>query len=174
MNEFTRSWFLICVWWISICLFCFSVSRFIACDHPISGYNQLVCFKDWFFWPFLFLSLARIKQCLPPSISKYSTHHRDFLCQRASSQFCFCGPYWWSRKTQNPFEVCKICSAIQQIWQKNHIYLSSWEFFTLYNHSMYSAANNVIGRIDKTKVWEWEFLTVCVFIKKYCSFTDWL
>ena len=23
-------------------------------------------------------------------------------------------------------------------------------------------------------VWEWEFLTVCVFIKIYCSFTDWL
>ena len=27
---------------------------------------------------------------------------------------------------------------------------SSWEFLTLYNHCMYSAANNVIGRIEKT------------------------
>ena len=32
-----------------------------------------------FFWSFLFLSLARIKQRLPPSFEKKSTHHRDFL-----------------------------------------------------------------------------------------------
>ena len=32
-----------------------------------------------FLWSFLFLSLARIKQRLPPSFDKKSTHHRDFL-----------------------------------------------------------------------------------------------
>ena len=30
-----------------------------------------------FFWAVLFLSLARIKQCLPPSLDKNSTHHCD-------------------------------------------------------------------------------------------------
>ena len=35
------------------------------------------------------MSLARIKKCLPPSLDKNSTHHRDFLHH---SQFCFCGP----------------------------------------------------------------------------------
>ena len=40
---------------------------------------------DWlsllcrFLWSFSFLSLSRIKQCLPPSFDKKSTHYRDFL-----------------------------------------------------------------------------------------------
>ena len=32
-----------------------------------------------FFWSFLFLSLARIKQRLPPSFDKKCTHHRNLL-----------------------------------------------------------------------------------------------
>ena len=40
-----------------------------------------------FFWAVLFLSLARIKQCLPPSLDKNSTHHRDFLCHWFSVLF---------------------------------------------------------------------------------------
>ena len=98
-------WFLICDWWISVCLFCFCVSRFVACDHPISGYNQLVWFKDCFFWPFLFLSLARIKQCLPPSIGKNSTHHRDFL--RLALSFVFVGLIVGAEKPKIPLKFSK-------------------------------------------------------------------
>ena len=36
------------------------------CEMMTWGNHRLVCFED-FFWSFLFLSLARIKQCLPPS-----------------------------------------------------------------------------------------------------------
>ena len=31
-NEFKRSWFVICDWWIWIRFVCFCVSRFVACD----------------------------------------------------------------------------------------------------------------------------------------------
>ena len=81
-----------------------------------SSHNQLVCFKDWFFWPFLFFSLARIYKAISASFHRQKFHSPSWF-PSPSSQFCFCGPYRWSRKTQNPFEVCKMCSAIQQIWQ---------------------------------------------------------
>jgi len=45
---------------ISIHFVCFCVSRFVACDRPVSGNNRLVFFED-----FSDLSLARIKKCLP-------------------------------------------------------------------------------------------------------------
>ena len=38
----------------------------LHCEMTTWGNHQLVCFED-FFWSFLFLSLTRIKQCLPPS-----------------------------------------------------------------------------------------------------------
>ena len=38
----------------------------LRCEMTTWGNHRLVCFED-FFWSFLFLSLARIKQCLPPS-----------------------------------------------------------------------------------------------------------
>ena len=49
------------IWWISIRFVCFCVSRFVACDRPVSGNNRTDCFED-VSWSFLFLSLARIKQ----------------------------------------------------------------------------------------------------------------
>ena len=63
------------------------------------------CFGPWstsflrsFLWSFLFLSLAKIKQCLPPTFNKNSCHHRDsfrYSCVvLGHSQFCFCGPSW--------------------------------------------------------------------------------
>ena len=43
-----------------------------------------------FFWAVLFLlSLARIKQCLPPYLDKTSTHHRDFLRHLFSVLFLY-------------------------------------------------------------------------------------
>ena len=91
-----------CDWCISIHFVCFCVSRFAACDHPVSH-----CFGQWstsflrsFLWSFLFLSLARIKQWLPPALNKNSTHHCDFFAVlehfRGHSQFCFCRPSWAS------------------------------------------------------------------------------
>ena len=57
---------------------CFKVRCFWS---PVSH-----CFRQWstsfllsFLWSFLFLSLARIKQCLLPAFNKNSTHHHDFL-----------------------------------------------------------------------------------------------
>ena len=92
-NTFT------CDWCILIHSVCFCVSRSVACDRPVSGNNQIVFFGR-FFWSFLFLSLARIKQCLPPALDKNSTHHRDFLryswAVLSYSKFCFCGPSWVS------------------------------------------------------------------------------
>ena len=57
-------------------------------------------FLQSFLRSFLFLSLARIKQWLPPALNKNSTHHRDFFAIlehfRGHSQFCFCRPSWAS------------------------------------------------------------------------------
>ena len=57
---------------------CFKVRCFvIVLFRAIIDYLSLLC---RFLWSFSFLSLARIKQRLPPSFDKKSTHHRDFLC----------------------------------------------------------------------------------------------
>ena len=50
-----------------------TVIRFVACDLPLWGNHRLVFLED-FFSSFLFLSLARIKQCLPPFLDKNSTN----------------------------------------------------------------------------------------------------
>ena len=55
---------------ISIHLFCFRVSRFVACDSPVSGNIKSTSFLRRFFRSFLFLSFSRIKQCLPPPSTK--------------------------------------------------------------------------------------------------------
>ena len=68
----------------------------------------------------IFLTFLILVTCKNKAMSA-SFHRQKFHSPSwfpsPSSQFCFCWPYWWSRKTQNPFEVCKMCSAIQQIWQ---------------------------------------------------------
>ena len=51
---------------------CFVIVLFWA----IIDWLSLLC---RFFWSFVFLSLARIKQHLPPSLDKKSTHHHNFL-----------------------------------------------------------------------------------------------
>ena len=51
---------------------CFVIVLFRAIIYELSLPRRL-------FWFFLFLSLARVKQLLPPSFDKKSTHHRDFL-----------------------------------------------------------------------------------------------
>ena len=91
------------LWLVHFNPLCFCVSRFAACHRPVSR-----CFGQWstsflrsFLWSFLFLSFARIKQCLPPALNNYSTHHRNFLryswaAVYGHSQFCFCGPSWAS------------------------------------------------------------------------------
>ena len=69
--------------------FIYCVARFVACDLPVSGYNRLACLED-----FSVLSYScHLQECLPPSLDKNSTHHRDFLRR---SQFCFCEPSWAS------------------------------------------------------------------------------
>ena len=65
-------------WLVAFDPFClFRVSRALLCDRPVSGNNRLVKFASQIFWSFLFLSLARIKQRLPPSFDKNSAHHSD-------------------------------------------------------------------------------------------------
>ena len=65
-------------WLVAFDPFClFRVSRALLCDRPVSGNNRLVKFASQIFWSFLFLSLARIKQRLPPSFDKNSAHHRN-------------------------------------------------------------------------------------------------
>ena len=78
---------MICDWWILIRLVCFCVSRSVACDRPVSGYNRLVCFEDFSDLSYS-CHLQESNVCLLPS-TKNSTHHSDFLHH---SQFCFCGP----------------------------------------------------------------------------------
>ena len=82
LSETFRKHMFSCDWCILIHFVCLCFSRFTACDRPLSH-----CFGPWstsfrrsFLWSFLFLSLAKIKQCLPPALNKNSTHHRDFLC----------------------------------------------------------------------------------------------
>ena len=47
LERVKRFWFLICDWWISIRFVRFCVSRFVACDRPVSGNNRLACFEDF-------------------------------------------------------------------------------------------------------------------------------
>ena len=64
----------------SVCFgVCFVFQGSLLCDRPVSGINRLVKFASQIFLIFLFLSLTRIKQRMPPSFDKKSTHHRDFL-----------------------------------------------------------------------------------------------
>ena len=68
-------------WFVDFDPFClFRVSRFVALWSSCFGQKSTsyVCFAD-FSDLFLFLSLAKIKQPLPSSFDKKSTHHRDFL-----------------------------------------------------------------------------------------------
>ena len=59
---------------------CFVFQGSLLCDRPISGINRLVKFAlQIFFWSFLFLSLARIKRSLPPSLDKKSPNYRHSL-----------------------------------------------------------------------------------------------
>ena len=55
INKHIAFWF---YWYAPLHIF--------RCEMTTWGNHRLVCFED-FFWSFLFLSLARIKQCLPPS-----------------------------------------------------------------------------------------------------------
>ena len=94
-----RKQIITCDWCISIHFVCFCLSRFVACDRPVSGNGRPVFFK-YFFWSFLFLSLERIKQYVPPALYKNTTHHHNFLryplAVYSHSQFCFCWPSWAS------------------------------------------------------------------------------
>ena len=90
----------------------------------VSGNNRLVFLRS-FLWSFSFLSLARIKQCLPPALDKNSTHHRDFLLYswavrsfsilflRAKLGECVAlwfaltpPPVRWLTEQKSPLEVC--------------------------------------------------------------------
>ena len=66
-------------WWISIRFVCFVFQGSLLCDRPVSENNQLVQFALQIILIFLILSLATIKQCLPPSIDVKSTYKGDFL-----------------------------------------------------------------------------------------------
>ena len=72
LHELKRSLFVIRDWWISIRFVPFMFQGSLLCDRPVSGNNRLVIMNllRRFFWSFLFLSLARIKQRLPPSFEK--------------------------------------------------------------------------------------------------------
>ena len=68
-------WFVIGVFRSVLFVSCFKVRCFvIVLFRPIIDWLSLL---RRFSWSFLFLSLARIKQRLPPSFDKTSTHHRD-------------------------------------------------------------------------------------------------
>ena len=70
LHEFKRSWFVIRDWWISIRLFvsCFEVRCFVIVLFS-AIIDQLNLLRR-FFRSFLFLSITRIKQRLPPSFEK--------------------------------------------------------------------------------------------------------
>ena len=103
-----------------LCLFlCFKAACFWS---PCSG-QWSTSFLRRFFWSFLFLSLARIKQCLPPALDKKSTHPPLFLSILESFSVLFlraklgeCVALWfaltppplkWLTEQKNLFEVCK-------------------------------------------------------------------
>ena len=76
LHEFKRSWFVIRDWCISIRFVCFVFQGSWLCDRPVLGNNRLVKFASQIFMVFFILvSLARIKQYLPSSFDKKSTHH---------------------------------------------------------------------------------------------------
>ena len=120
-----------CDWCISIHFVCFCVSRFAACDRPVPG-NYRLSFLRRFFWSFLFLSLARIKQCLPPALDKKSTHHCNFVLLFLSHLESFSVLFLLAKLgivicinsastqmidgTEKPIWSLQTRSAIQRIW----------------------------------------------------------
>ena len=66
--------FVICDWWISICFVCWVFQGSLLCALPVSGNNWPVSLLWKFFCSFLFLSLPRIKQRLPPSVRWQKIH----------------------------------------------------------------------------------------------------
>ena len=75
-----------CDWCISIYFVCFCVSRFVACDRPVSGNNRLVFFEDF---------SDHSYSCLLPSTKSplIIVISFAFLEQsRVILSFCFCRP----------------------------------------------------------------------------------
>ena len=84
------------IWWISIRFVCFCVSRFVACDRPVSGNNRPDCFED-VSWSFLFLSLARIKQSTSYPRQFPLTIAISFaIFENSIESFSVCGSSWAS------------------------------------------------------------------------------
>ena len=121
------------------------------------------------FWSFLFFSLARIKQCLPPSLDKTSPHHRDFLpyswaiLSHAIFSFVFTDQAGWARcivicitepppplkrltkqKNPNPFKLYKTRSAIQRICLQDPTTRDS-------NENVKKTNKQTIGLVGKTR-----------------------
>ena len=94
LYEYKRSGFAICDWWLSICpVFSVFQGSLLVIVQVRAIMDQFASKNFLIFLVLDYLSLARIKQCLPPSLDKNSTHHRDCL---RHSQFWFCGPSWAS------------------------------------------------------------------------------
>ena len=135
LNEFKCSWFVICDWFvvcglwfvISIPLVCFCVSRFVACDCPVSGYN-----RQRFFWSFLFLSLSiKAMSASFPGQKFHSPWQLPlpfsvlFLWAKLGSTRTlwfalrwFHLNDWQNRKTQHPFKVCKAAAWYNEFGSK--------------------------------------------------------
>ena len=132
LYEFKRSWFVICDSLILFRFVCFMFQGLLLCDCLFRAIIDLLSLLRRFFWSFLFLSFANIKQCLPVSFNKKYTHHRDFLRYSWAVHESFSAKLgkhitlwfaltlpslkcWWNRKTPNPFEVSNKRSMIQWI-----------------------------------------------------------
>ena len=127
-----------CDWCISIHFVCFCVSRFAACDRPVSH-----CFGRWltsfyrsFLWSFLFLPLANNKtmsaSCPQQKFHSWSRFPTLFLGSLGSFSFLFlraklseCVALWFALtppptqmidRTEKPIRSLQTRSAIQQIW----------------------------------------------------------
>ena len=115
---------------------CDCVSRFVACDRPVSGNNRLVFFEDFSNLFYSCFSQKESNVCLLPSTKNplISRFPPLFLSSLESFSVLFllgeCVASWfaltpsplkWLTEQKNPFEVCKRGARCKEFGYKNAI-----------------------------------------------------
>ena len=122
-----------CDWCISIHFVCFSVSRFVACDRPVSGYNRPVFFTDFSDHSYscllpstkspliIAISFAILEQSGVIFSFVFAGQARRVLCIVISINSA---PTQMINRTEKPIRSLQTRSAIQRIWLQVLCYLS--------------------------------------------------
>ena len=138
-----------CDWCISIHFVCFCVSRFVACDRPVSA------IIDYFSWK-IFLIILILVSCPRQKVHSSSRFPSLYLSSLESFSVLFlqaklgeCFALWlaltppllkWLMEQKNPFEVCKSAARYNEFGYKTY-HFQIWKFNLFYG----ALFSNVVG-----------------------------